>query len=146
MTYGLKHIETRLTTAHKHRAKTTFGCETKFWRGHVAGGDYMDVGADNSDLLDSLLELADKGDLGPGWSLHVWPDTEPTAWFTFADIFVNFTPWPELLDAPMTHGDHISIIFRPGVKLADAINPNPPLGEEPSASTDNPLTEDEIPF
>lgn len=106
--------------------KTLDGCQVDRYEYGDNLGYYVHIDGNNSDLLMSLFELADKGDLTDSWALQQGHHNPEQAWFSYGDItgqtaLIVFTIFPELVEVLGTHkGNRIK--FGPGIKLAPPEN------------------------
>jgi hypothetical protein len=127
---SLNYIENMLVDAEKARPDEVLGCSVTY---SVSGPDiYMHIEGDNTPLLDSLLEMADKGDLTQDWFLQTMEGDFPFAWFCFdrafpyegAKAMVRFNHFPELDFIPATAWGYKRLRFAPHVKLGDLLEAN----------------------
>ena len=158
-TMSLSYIEEKFRDAEKARPDEVLGCPARY---STDSPDlFLHMDGDNSPLLDSLLEMADKGDLNPDWFLYNVEGEFPMAWFCYdpsfpfrgTKVMVAFTPFPEL-SLLEDVGGYKRLRFTPGIKLVSFFEgvilkqaldiifaPDPELSEGRP-----PLTPDEIPF
>lgn len=126
---SLHYIERVLQEAGEARPDQVFGCPVRYDPSRTGNDIFIHMNSDNSPLLDTLLEMADKGDLTEDWHLNVLGEDgtlEGVAWFTYDKNFpyagdkwmISFTYFPELEESlPETNHESRGLRFGPGVKL-----------------------------
>lgn len=102
------------------------GCQVDRYQYMCDKSHYVHVQGDNSDLLMSLLELADRGDLSDSWAIQQGEHNPTQVWFSWRDhldrtSLVVFTIFPELAEILSTHKSN-RIRFGPGITLAPPEN------------------------
>jgi hypothetical protein len=154
---SLSYIEAQLKNALTSRPDEVLGCRAKV----NTDEPIVSLYADDSDLLQYLLEMADKGNLTSNWHILKSGDM---AWFWYAwkgddapfdylSAIINFTPFPELDFLPNQNSKNGYLQFGEGVKLSDILEAEiiksalkPILvASDPEFSEDYPAS-DNIPF
>jgi hypothetical protein len=154
---SLSYIEAQLKNALTSRPDKVLGCRARV----NTDEPVVSLCAEGSDLVEYLLEMADKGHLTKSWHLLKSGDM---AWFWYAwkgdvgtldysSAIVNFTPFPELDFLPTQNSKNGFLQFGEGVKLSDILEAEiiksalkPILvASDPEMSEDYPASDD-IPF
>lgn len=147
-TMSLSYIESQLKNALTSRPDKVLGCRARVH-------DYkpiLSLYADGSDLVEYLLEMADKGHLTGNWHLL---KSGSMAWFWYCwgddnSAIINFDPFPELEFLPNQNSENGYLQFGEGVKLSDILEAEIIKGAlkaviDPELSERYPAS-DEIPF
>jgi hypothetical protein len=155
---SLSYIEAQLKNALTSRLDKVLGCRARV----NTNEPIVSLYAEGSDLVEYLLEMADKGNLTSNWHILKSGDM---AWFWYAwkgddvtldysSAIINFDPFPELEFLPNQNSENGYLQFGEGVKLSDILEAEivkgalaPVVTPDPEMSEDFPaLSEDEIPF
>lgn len=152
-TMSLSYIESRLKGALSSKPDKVLGCRAQVNSNQPIVSLYVD----DSDLLQYLLEMADKGNLTSNW--HILKSGDMAwFWYTWGDAhydnsaIINFDPFPELEFLPNQNSNNGYLQFGEGVKLSDVLEAEivkcalaPVVTPDPEMSEDYP-TSDDIPF
>jgi hypothetical protein len=149
---SLSYIEAQLKNALTSRPDEVLGCRAKV----NTNEPIVSLYAEGSDLVEYLLEMADKGHLTINWHL-LKSGSMAWFWYYWGDnntAIINFEPFPELEFLPNQNSETGYLEFGEGVKLSDILEAEivkgalaPVVTPDPEMSEDFPaLSEDEIPF
>jgi hypothetical protein len=147
---SLSYIETQLKDALSSKPSVVLDCPAMV----NSNKPIISLYAYDSDLVEYLLEMADKGHLTKNWSLLKSGDM---TWFWYAwgddnSAIINFDSFPELDFLPHQNSGNGYLEFGEGVKLSDILEAEIIKGAlkaviAPEMSEDFPaVSGNEIPF